>query len=468
MSEMFSLNDIENDPIVQSFFNKKSGLQKSTIESYLYSLKSFCNFTEKTPTEVHDIHKNDLRERVAEFDMWLNDAFDNYVAYLIKSDDKAGTIKLKVGRVKSFLHAFKLKPTPTPEVSKRPVLEGYNYALTIEDIRKAIANSSPTYQTLFITLAQTGLSLIDALLFDVGDFIKAVSKKNEDLTLKEAIYRAKTDDNLIGCFDLRRKKTSIQFYTFAGPETLRSIASLLESKDDRHLKSDCPIFMKDPARLSRDKRECFMIDPDMLSKEDRKCLMEDLRLIQNLVSAYTGRMHKDRNIFPTIEVDGKEINFFRPHKLRKWFSNQLKNGAQFDLIDTKYLMGHMIGDVAERYFDPNNYTSLKNNYRRALPYLAINDEVIMEENLEAIETLQEENKALKERINQHEHDIADVSSKFDDMESQTAANVLEMFEELMNSKTGLTMEDVPSAEIAVNAFADMIKSLRKKSLEGKK
>ena len=30
------------------------------------------------------------------------------------------------------------------------------------------------------------------------------------------------------------------------------------------------------------------------------------------------------------------------------------------------------------------------------------------------------------------------------------------------------MEDVPSAEITVNAFADMIKSLRKKSLEGKK
>ena len=250
-------------------------------------------------------------------------------------------------------------------------------------------NSNPTYQAFFITQAQTGLSLSDALLLDVEDFVHAVSKKNEDLTVKEAIYRAKTDDNLIGCFDLRRKKTSVEFYTFVGPESLRHIASLLESRDDKYLKPESPIFMKNTSRLSKSKEDC----------------LKDLRLKQSAVKNYVHRMHRKKKIFPRIVVDGKQKNYFRTHKLRKWFSNQLRFKAGFDRDDTKYLMGQNTGDVLEQYIDTNNYNALKGNYRKALPYLAITEEVVMEENLEAIEQLQRENKSLKEKY------LSDFSSK---------------------------------------------------------
>jgi len=184
---------------------------------------------------------------------------------------------------------------------------------------------------VFLTQAQTGLSISDVLLLDVEDFIFAVSKRGEnlsivdDLTLKEAIYRAKNEDNLIGCFDLRRKKTNAEFYTFAGPEVLRNIAQLLESRKEEYLKPNAPIFLKDSSRLPKEVR--------------RNIVLEDLRLTPTMTKNFVIRMHNQRKIFPQIEVDGKKRNYFRTHKLRKWFSNQVRFKAGFNSDDTKIFNG---------------------------------------------------------------------------------------------------------------------------------
>lgn len=141
------------------------------------------------------------------------------------------------------------------------------------------------------------------------DFIFAVSKRGENLSItenlsiKEAIYRAKTENNLIGCFDLRRKKTSAEFYTFAGPEVLKNMALLLESRDEKYLKRDAPLFMKQTYRLSKESRE--------------KLDLKDMRLDPDMAKNYVVRMHNLKKIFPKVEVDGKKKNYFRTHKLRK-------------------------------------------------------------------------------------------------------------------------------------------------------
>lgn len=392
MTDEFTFKQIENDPIIQKFLKKKEGLNLSTIEGYLYAIKEFCNVTGQNPSEIYDLHRNDLVNRVPEFNMWLNDALDDYVSYCINCGKMHSAIHQSVSKIKGFFHAFKLKPTPTPDISIRRVREDSKYALTVEDIRKAIKYSNPTYQALFITQAQTGLAVGDALLLDVEDFVFAVSKKDEDLTVKDAIYRVKTEDNLIGCLDLRRKKTTVEFYTFIGPEALRSIASLLESRDQEYLKPETPIFIKDVARVPN-------------KNEER---LTDLRLSSRAVDNYTIRLHTQKKIFPKIKVDGKERNYFRTHKIRHWFSNQLRFKAGFNSDDVKYLMGQKTGDVLEQYIDVNNYNALKGNYRKALPYLAINDEIVLEENQEAIEKLENENIELK-------NELADIRNKLPDL-----------------------------------------------------
>lgn len=403
MCEKFSVEDIRKDLVFKKFLIKKAGLTESSINGYLYILKDFSNFTGKSPKEIHDIHKKDLIERVPEFDMWLGEALDNYVSYLISKNAQTGGIKDKVSKVKSFLNAFKLRPLPKTTVSKKQIKEDAKYALKVEDIRKAIRHSLPNYQVVFITQAQTGLSISDALLLDVEDFVFAVSKKGEKLSVKEAIFRAKNEDNLIGCFDLRRKKTSNEFYTFAGPEVLRNMATLLESRDEEYLKPDSPIFMKELAFLPISKRE-------RLSK--------DVRLTRGAVIDYLFRMHKTRKLFDQIEVDGKPKNYFRSHKLRKWFSNQLRFKAGFSAEDTKYLMGQKTGDVLEHYIDTNNYHALKANYRKALPYLAINDKIVMEENQEAIEKLNHELAVNRKESKIKDKKISAMEKRIEDLEKE--------------------------------------------------
>ncbi len=275
-----TIKEIKNDPIFQKFLEKKQGIKPTTITSYLYTLKCFCNFTGKNPTEIHHIHRDQLRNNTAEFDMWLTEALDDYVTHLINNEYSYEGIRGRVGRVKSFLHAFKLRPTPEIDISKKRIVEDAKYSLKVEDIRKAIKHSLPVYQTIFITQAQTGLSISDVLLLDVKDFVSAVSKKDEDLTIKEAIHRAKNENNLIGCFDLRRKKTTTDFFTFAGPEVLHNMAELINSRDVKYLKLDYPIFIKETAHL-----------PKKLGDNPTP---EDLRLSTMAAKNYVHRMHKKR------------------------------------------------------------------------------------------------------------------------------------------------------------------------------
>jgi integrase len=389
MTTEFTAQDICTDPKVKKFFEEKRvGLKSGTKKGYIIALRSFCNFTEKTPTEIYYLHKKDLDERAPEYDQWLPDTFDEYVAELSKNHAH-DTIALYISKIKSFLKAFRLKPLPEVEINKKRVYEDAKHALKVEDIRKAIQNSPPTYKTLMITQAQTGLAVGDAVLLDVEDFILAV--KYSDLSpqywpkpgektfthrdLEEAIEKTKINDNLIGCFDLHRKKTKNEFYTFAGPECLRSIASLLESRN-HHLNPDSPIFLKDPVKIS---------------KKHKKEVFEDMRLLARAANNYFKRLHDQKKLFPKIIVDGKPRNYFRTHKLRKWFAEKSKYHAKLDTDDVKYLMGQKTGDVFERYANPNNYLNLKNKYRKALPHLAITTPVKVQDNYEIIEKLTQEN-----------------------------------------------------------------------------
>lgn len=407
MNKKFTDADIENDPIFQKFVNKKKGRKKGTIRNYKLALKLFSNFTGKSPEEIHDIHKRDLKNRTPEFEMELTDYLDDYVSYLIEDRNQSfDTIKSNVSRVLGFLHAFRLRPTPEVEISKQRVAEDAKYALKLEDIQKAITHATPTYKVVFITQAQTGLSISDACLLDVEDFIFAVSERGEnlviqeDLTLKEAIKRVKNNPDIIGCFDLRRKKTNNEFYTFAGPEVLKNIATLLESRDDYLNVPKAPVFMKEISHLKKEKQ--------------KDITLEDMRLTPEMTKNFIDRLHEPKQIFPKIYVDEKRRNFFRSHKLRKWFSNQVRFKAGFDSDDTKYLMGQKTGDVLEHYIDPNNYTALKANYRKALPFLAINDEIVMEENLEIIEQLQKESEIKDEKIDRLEKKMEETQKKSDE------------------------------------------------------
>lgn len=365
--DTFTREDILNDPIFKKLMNKKKAIKTATRNNYLYAFLSFCNYTGKPVTEIHNIHKQEIKDNVPEFEMWLPETLDDYVTYL--SDEKNlsyKTIQLYVVNILTLFKKFRLSPIPEIEIDKDYVTEPNKYRLTVEDIQKAIRNSDPPYQTIFIVQAQTGLAIGDTLLLDVEDFIRAVKYSNKSpiywpieesytkLDLEAAIKKVKEDKTIIGCFELFRKKTTNEFYTFIGPEALRSIASLLELRTTE-LNQKSPLFLKDLAKVPKRKLKKGI----------------DKRLSVTAATSYTKRMHTDRGIFPQIKVDGKPRNYFRTHKIRAWYAGKVRFDAKLSHEDTKYLMGQTTGDVLEKYIDPNAYKNLKENYFQALPHLAI-------------------------------------------------------------------------------------------------
>jgi hypothetical protein len=88
-------------------------------------------------------------------------------------------------------------------------------------------------------------------------------------------------------------------------------------------------------------------------------------------------------------------------------------------------MGQKTGDVLEQYIDTNNYNALKGNYRKALPYLAITEEVILEENQEALEKLELDNKRLQEQMQkreeQHRIEMEEMKARVDNVETDSVS-----------------------------------------------
>ncbi len=186
--------------------------------------------------------------------MWLTDKLEDWISTQIDEGYQYRGIQLRLTTIKSFLHAFRLKPTPTIDINIKEVKEDVKYRLTVEDIRKAIKNSKPTYQAIFTLQSQTGLAIADVVSLNIEDFIAAVTKKSEKLTLKQAIYKVRTDEQLIGCFDMRRKKTSNQFYTFIGHEALLGIAELLNDRT-KYITPNSPIFLRETSHIPRELKD---------------------------------------------------------------------------------------------------------------------------------------------------------------------------------------------------------------------
>ena len=142
-----------------------------------------------------------------------------------------------------------------------------------------------------------------------------------------------------------------------------------------------------------------------------------MRLTPQAVKNYVNRLHAVKKVFPKIIVDDKPSNYFRTHKLRSWYSNQLRL-TKLRWEDIKFLMGQTTGDVLERYIDINSYILLKENYRKAMPSLAINDEIVMEENHEAIERLTRELEKNNKESKIKDKEIQEMNQKQDAMEEK--------------------------------------------------
>lgn len=398
--KMHSREQILEDEAFKLFLKNNKKLTEGTIRGYSMALRSFCNSSGKFPSEVVEICKDDLRNRVPEFDQWILQVLLDFKSDMENRGLKRGTIAKDIGIVKSFLRDFHIAPLPDIKIEAERVDKEPTEFLHKKDIIKASKYAKPVYRAVYIVQSQTGLAITDTLQLRIKHFIKAVAGEDEELSLKEAIK--KIDDKKIsyGCLDLTRRKTGRRFYTFISYEGLLAIAEYLETRE-HHLNENDLIFLKETDRL-----------PQKFRKRVYKS--NDLEIMATAADSYTNRLNKK---YFNNRKDKNDYCYFRTHKIRSWYSNQLYL-AGIDWKDIKFLMGQRTNDVLERYVDVNAYNKLRENYEKALNNLKLNETVIIKDTdrVKQVETelelLKKENTTLKMEKNQ---EIAALEKKLEEM-----------------------------------------------------
>jgi glutaredoxin-related protein len=397
-SKMYSREQIIEDESFKLFLKNNKKLRENTIKGYVMAVNSFCNSSGKNPFEIVEICKDDLRNNIPEFDQWILKALMNFKSDMENTGLKRGTIAKNIGILKSFLRDFHITPLPDIKIDSKKIDKEPSEYLGKEDIIKASKYAKPVYRAVYIVQSQTGLAITDTLKLKVGHFIKAVSRVDEELTLKEAVK--KVDDKKIsyGCLDLTRRKTGRRFYTFISYEGLLAIAEYLEIRE-HHLNNDDFIFLKETDRL-----------PQGMRKKVYKS--SDLEIMATAADSYTNRLN--RRYFNN-RKDKNDYCYFRTHKIRSWYSNQLYL-AGIDWKDIKFLMGQRTNDVLERYVDVNAYESLKKNYEKALNNLQLNEKVIIKDT-DRVKKLEAE---LREGLKEKDDEIAAIKKRMKEMEKLMA------------------------------------------------
>ena len=276
---------------------KGRAISESTRETYFIYIRRFCDFCGKTPDELIDERKRDVKNDDIFIVRRHEEKLKGFANYLREEGYSSNTIATATGAIKSLYKSNYLPmievhiPSGSPErVYKIP---------TKEELAQVIDLARRPWHRAFMTLTKDcGISLQDMLALKLID--------------GSPIYGSISDQLKNGQVPIHlhivREKTRIKYDTFLGEDSFEVL-------------NNDAIF------------------PDMASKS----LSYDKRLFP----------YSHSSIQDAMKTLGNKLGWksFTPYSLRKWFRTQLTlfnmNEA---LIET--MMGHSIGKVKEAYLVP--------------------------------------------------------------------------------------------------------------------
>ena len=164
--------------------------------------------------------------------------------------------------------------------------------------------------------------------------------KNEVRNLKRQDFEGKQDDDNVTTFELRRQKTDFDFCTFCTPEATRAIQGYLSTRNDDNEYLFITQFNNGTVR--------------QISRQSWDTIFKTLSKKLGYITDYY-------QYAPT-----------RSHNYRKWFQSTLEDGgAPMNLVD--FWMGHKGENVIRSLYHKGNPVKLKEQYKKWMHLLAIND-----------------------------------------------------------------------------------------------
>jgi integrase len=226
----FNKSDIENDPLVQEFFNSRP-ISEGTKKNYLYRFIKYSNFTGMSLSELIDEaeeeEKNQIRTRYRKIKKYLNE-FARYlddVEYAPGKKYSEITIGRNITDIKTFYHYFDIV---TPKINLKPENPPRRDDLpTMDEIKKALRNISTRDKALVLLHLSSGMGGAEVKDLKTETFLKGLELP-ENTPLDE--LRSKLPEHPICTLWIMRIKENVEYVTFCSPECVYAIVDYLEEK----------------------------------------------------------------------------------------------------------------------------------------------------------------------------------------------------------------------------------------------
>ena len=488
--DKMEVKDIERDEIIKNWWMRIKA-SESLKKGYARSMVYFFQFLEekgiaigRTPGELRMYAKRKVKEDATE---WLDDiegtlaGFENWLNEKPKAFPKSeipmklapNTVARYIAAVRSFFGAYNI-PMPKGKGRREPqVLVENNHRLTKEIVREAIKYADVREKAIILTMMTSGMGDSEILNVRVGDFVRGrgynpdsisdlVSWVNEEKRKCEEAIKEGNLDYGITRFDVRRKKTQIDYMSFITPEGTLAILDYLAwrnrasgysdshkgtgrireekrkvrtSEDYLFIKKDVPEYYLPPEVIQalkppreeikelKDKR-ATKITVDKV-KEKRKEL--SLKEYPDEVRKFDvkGIMGMFRQLAKKAGIDTKfgVYQVLRGHNLRKLFYTLLRNEG-IDSFTLEFWQGHKIPKEQAAYFEaiPEKMKGIYAKYMHVLFIGEFETKVLYSKEAKEI---REELEGYKEALKQRNGEIKELEGKMEAMEAKPLESFLE-------------------------------------------
>lgn len=373
--------ELRKDAFIIDFFDKTEAAQ-NTRKLYIQALQHYTGVACKSPKELIEEAEAEIKEGKLMRERSLNKYLTSFKKLIEEKDFAPITRNVFITGVTSFYRAYDI-PLPNHFKTRKaqPLKENaINGFIKKETIIKMIHSAASLRdKAIILTMASSGMAMNEARNLRVKDI------KNVD------------EHGIVTLFLSRQKVAGAvePYYAFLSPEAGDAIKVYLEERNRSEL-----------ARVKGDTDYLFVNYQDGGQVGERM-----FQYIFFQIGLKLGYIKDGRQPY--------EVNPLSSHKLRKFYSNILKNEDVVDDGFIDYTMGHTTPAVQRAYHQPD-LEKLKNKYIRCLPYLTFLRQVtplVVES--EGYAKLREENEALQLQLQEQGAKIKKIEKAAKEIEERS-------------------------------------------------
>jgi integrase len=338
---------INDDPTIKEFLLNRD-LQPSTIRSYLYTINVYSEFINLKPYEFIEEAEKEEKERIMMRKRAIKGHLLSFKQYLTAEKNYSPqNISKMITTIRSFYHEFQIE-LPHIIIRKKPSeRQTISDIPTFEHIHEILKLCNRKYSAIIILMLSSGMGAGEVLSLNYSDFLNSIMTyldipidKMVDIgVLRNKLLEIKLQDDLIvGTWNVRRKKTNMDYVTFSSPESIIYILEYLIQSPPKDLKS--PLF-----RIAKN---------------------SDTGLTYGTLNMKFARMNDELG-YGKIGTN----RFFHSHTLRKLFATTLYK-KKLQQLTVDWFLGHKIDPITEAYFK-SDIDSLKEQYISCIKDLSVEE-----------------------------------------------------------------------------------------------